>query len=188
MSASDERGLNNGQPGDDPTEMGSAGVDVTAVPRSERTARGIVRFHAVIRLDAPVDDYQPPSSRFTAAMLCDAIGQAASAVTVTTGSTGPVIRLTFGPQTDARAIRHSNDLPGTGQALSGQAVANYIAKYATKSLAVPGLPDKRFRTAFDLTGLRCSRHHKQMITTACQLGSRHATGDPRFRHWAHMLG
>ena len=27
-----------------------------------------------------------------------------------------------------------------------------------------------------------------MITTAWQLGSRHATGDPRFRQWAHMLG
>ena len=30
--------------------------------------------------------------------------------------------------------------------------------------------------------------YKQMITTAWQLGSKHATGDPRFRQWAHMLG
>ncbi len=27
-----------------------------------------------------------------------------------------------------------------------------------------------------------------MITTAWQLGARTATGDPRFRQWAHMLG
>ena len=27
-----------------------------------------------------------------------------------------------------------------------------------------------------------------MITTAWQLGSRRATGQPRFRQWAHMLG
>ena len=27
-----------------------------------------------------------------------------------------------------------------------------------------------------------------MITTAWQLGARQATGDPRFRQWAHMLG
>jgi hypothetical protein len=67
-------------------------------------------------------------------------------------------------------------------------VANYIAKYATKTLTVPGLPDKRLRTAFDISGLRCSRHYQRMITTAWQLGSRHATGDPRFRQWAHMLG
>jgi hypothetical protein len=39
-----------------------------------------------------------------------------------------------------------------------------------------------------MMGLRCSAHYKRMITTAWQLGSKHATGDPRFRQWAHMLG
>ena len=152
---------------------------------AEYQARGVVHFHAVIRLDAPGDDYQPPPARYTAAMLCDAIGQAASAATVITGSG---VRLGFGSQTDARPIRHSPDLPGTGQALSGQAVANYIAKYATKTLTVPGVPDTRIRTAFDLQGLRCSRHYREMITAAWQLGSRQETGEPRFRQWAHMLG
>jgi hypothetical protein len=163
-------------------------VRIRFVKVAEYQARGIVHFHAVIRLDAPGDAYQPPPGRYTAALLCDAIGQAAAATTVTTGPPGPAVRLTFGPQTDARPIRHGNDLPGTGQDLSAPAVANYIAKYATKSLAVPGVPDKRIRTAFDLRGLRCSRHYQQMITTAWQLGGRHATGDPRFRQWAHMLG
>ena len=159
---------------------------------AEYQARGIVHFHAVIRLDAPGQDYQPPPARYTARMLCDAIRQATAAVTLTVspGPAGPAVRLTFGaPQgTDARPIRHGDDLPGTGHGLSAQAVANYIGKYATKSLAVPGVPDKRIRTAFDLRGLRCSRHYQQMITTAWQLGGRHATGDPRFRQWAHMLG
>ena len=152
---------------------------------AEYQARGVVHFHAVIRLDAPGDDYQPSPARYTAAMLCDAIGQAATAATVITGSG---VRLGFGAQTDARPIRHSPDLPGTGQALSGQAVANYIAKYATKTLTVPGVPDTRIRTAFDLKGLRCSRHYREMITAAWQLGSRQETGEPRFRQWAHMLG
>jgi hypothetical protein len=109
---------------------------------AEYQARGVVHFHAVIRLDAPGDDYQPPPARYTAALLCDAIGQAASIATVSiaTVSTGSGLRLGFGAQTDARAIRHTSDLPGTGQALSGQAVANYIAKYATKTLTVPGVP------------------------------------------------
>ncbi len=62
------------------------------------------------------------------------------------------------------------------QALSAPAVANYIAKYATKTLTVPGVPDKRIRTAFDLQGLRCSRHYQRMITTAWQLGAHRATG------------
>ena len=152
---------------------------------AEYQARGIVHFHAVIRLDAPGQDYQPPPARYTVVMLCDAIDQAASTATVTTGSG---LRLGFGAQTDARAIRHSSDLPGTGQALSGQAVANYIAKYATKTLTVPGVPDTRIRTAFDLQGLRCSHHYREMITAAWRLGARDATGEPRFRQWAHMLG
>ena len=71
---------------------------------AEYQARGVVHFHAVIRLDAPGEDYQPPPARYTAALLCDAIGQAATAATVVTGSG---VRLGFGPQTDARPIRHS---------------------------------------------------------------------------------
>jgi hypothetical protein len=67
-------------------------------------------------------------------------------------------------------------------------VANYIAKYATKILTVPGVPDNRIRTAFDLQGLRCSHHYQRMITTAWRLGAHRATGDERFRQWAHMLG
>ena len=152
---------------------------------AEYQERGIVHFHAVIRLDAPGQDYQPSPARYTAVMLCDAIGQAASTATVTTGSG---LRLSFGTQTDARLIRHASDLPGTGQALSGQAVANYIAKYATKTLTVPGVPDTRIRTAFDLRGLRCSRHYREMITAAWRLGARDVTGEPRFQQWAHMLG
>jgi len=164
-------------------ELGAV-LRIRYVKVAEYQARGVVHFHAVIRLDAPGDDYQPPPARYTAALLCDAIGQAAT-VTVVTGSG---VRLGFGAQTDARAIRRSSELPGTGQALSGQAVANYIAKYATKTLTVPGVPDTRIRTAFELQGLRCSRHYREMITAAWRLGSRQETGEPRFRQWAHMLG
>jgi len=44
---------------------------------AEYQARGVVHFHAVIRLDAPGAGYQPPPARYSAAPLCDAIGQAA---------------------------------------------------------------------------------------------------------------
>ena len=63
---------------------------------------------------------------------------------------------------------------GTGQPLDGQAVANYIAKYATKTLTAPGVPDARIRHASEITSLRCSAHYRQMITTAWQLGARQA--------------
>ena len=63
-----------------------------------------------------------------------------------------------GPGRDARlrpADRHPDHpsrqrLPGTGQALNGAAVANYIAKYATKTLTAPGLPSQRLRREADI--------------------------------------
>jgi hypothetical protein len=140
----------------------------------------VVHFHAVIRLDAPGEDHQPPAAPYTAALLCDAIDQAA-AVRLAIDHDGQVLALSFGPQTDTRIIRHGPDLPGTGQALNGQAVANYIAKYATKTLTAPGLPTCRIRTEADIADLRCSAHYRRLITTAWQLG-------PRCRAWAHMLG
>ena len=148
---------------------------------AEYQARGIVHFHAVIRLDAPGEDYQPPPATYTADLLCDAIGMAAAAAALVVDHQGQAVRLGFGAQTDTRIIRHGHDLPGTGQALDGQAVANYIAKYATKTLAAPGLPSHRIRSEADLDRLRCSAHYRRLITTAWQLGT-------RFRAWAHMLG
>ena len=164
-------------------------VRMRYVKVAEYQARGVVHFHAVIRLDAPGDDYRPPPG-IDADMLCDAIRQAAAAVSLTVlAGTGPDVRLTFGaPQgTDTRPIRH-RDLAGSGHPLGHQAVANYIAKYATKTLTVPGLPAQRLRHQIDIDALRCSAHYKRMITSAWQLGSRRAGGQSRFRTWAHMLG
>ena len=153
---------------------------------AEYQARGVVHFHAVIRLDAAAEDYQPPAGAYTADLLCDAIDQAAAAVRLVIDHDGQAVALGFGPQTDRRVIRHGAELPGTGLALNGQAVANYIAKYATKTISAHGLPSQRLRGEVDLGNLRCSAHYRAMITAAWQLGgTRH---DTRFRAWAHMLG
>ena len=119
-------------------------------------------------------------------MLCDAIGQAAALATLTVDHDGHAVTLGFGAQTDTRIIRPSSQLPGTGQALDGQAIANYIAKYATKTLTAPGLPSQRLRCDGDLGHLRCTPHYRRMITAAWQLGS--TRPGSRCRAWAHMLG
>ncbi len=80
-----------------------AAVRIRYVKVAEYQARGVVHFHAVIRLDAAGDGYQPPPGRYTAALLADAIDQAAAAVTLVTGPAGPAIRLGFGTQTDTGA-------------------------------------------------------------------------------------
>ena len=161
-------------------------VRIRFVKVAEYQARGVVHFHAVIRLDAPGEDYRPPAAPYNADLLCDAIGQAAALASLVIDHHGQAVSLGFGAQTDTRIIRHGTALPGTGQALDGQAVANYIAKYATKTLTARGLPSQRLRHEADLEHLRCPAHYRRMITAAWQLG-----GNPdaaRCRAWAHMLG
>src|SRR4029077_4214914 len=116
------------------------------------------------------EGYEPPPAFYTADMLCDAIDLAAAAAAVVIEHEDQAVRLGFGTQTDTRIIRHGHDLPGTGQALNGAAVANYIAKYATKTLTAPGLPSHRLHNETDLERLRCPAHYRQLITTAWQLG------------------
>ena len=160
-------------------------VRIRFVKVAEYQARGVVHFHAVIRLDAPGVDYQPPTASYTADLLCDAIDQAAAAVALAAEHGDQVVMLGFGAQTDRRPLRRDT-IVSTGKPLDAEAVANYIAKYATKTLTAPGVPDTRIRHATEITGLRCSAHYRAMITTTWQLGgNRH---DTRFRAWAHMLG
>jgi hypothetical protein len=160
-------------------------VCIRFVKVAEYQARGIVHFHAVIRLDAPAEDYRPPAARYTADLLGDAIDQAAAAVAVPVEHDGQVVTLTFGPQTDTRPVRR-DAIVATGKPLNADAVANYIAKYVTKSVDVPGMPDARIRHLSEIGALRCPAHHKRMILTAWQLG--HTRRDDRFRLHAHMLG
>jgi hypothetical protein len=93
---------------------------------------------------------------------------------VDVGNTDRTLLLRFGAQTDTKVIRS-----GTETALGRNAVANYIAKYATKDSAVPGMPDYRLRSAADLMTLHCPPHTRRMIETAWGLG---------YRRWAHPLG
>ena len=162
-----------------------AQLSIRFVKVAEYQARGVVHFHAVIRLDAPGEDYQPPPAAYTADVLCDAISQAAAAVRLPIEHDGQVVTVGFGPQTDRRPV-HRGTIVATGKPLNAQAVVNYIAKYATKTLTAPGVPDARIRHASEITALRCPAHYRAMITAAWQLGRR----DPaaRLRAWAHMLG
>ncbi len=147
---------------------------------AEYQARGIVHFHA--------EHYQPPPGHYTTGLLCEAIEHAAASVSLDAGD-GPHTRvLRFGAQTDTRPIRRAPEITATGHGLSVQAVANYIAKYATKTLNAPGVPHRPIRDTLRINRLPCSPHYRQMIRTAWDLGCPRALGDPRFRRWAHMLG
>lgn len=145
----------------------------------EYQARGVIHFHAVIRLDANVKDetaFVHPGPLWTAEHLKKAVelaaAQASALCPVPAAGRPALVR--FGPQTDVRIVRS-----GTGHALSREAVANYIAKYVTKSVGIPGLPPRPIRHLSEIASLRCSAHHKRMIQTAWDLG---------FRRYAHQFG
>ena len=158
---------------------------------AEYQHRGVVHFHAVIRLDAPGDDYQPPPTALTAMLLSDAIHAASQAVALPVSRTpdGPPVQLTFGTSqgTDVRIVATS-DLAVSGRALSAASVANYIAKYATKTLDAPGLPARPLALQAQIDGLHCASHYRRMMHAAWNLASTAATGDPRLRRAAHQLG
>jgi hypothetical protein len=176
---------------------------------AEYQARGVVHYHAIIRLDAPGQD-QPPPPRYTAALLADAIRHAAAAVFLDTAahltrlnlkaagtddtSAVPVVGaelariLRFGTQVDVRTVHAGTGLPGTGSELSAQAVANYIAKYATKTISASGLPDRPVCGPKAIAALRCATHYKRLISDCWELSKHPATAQLGLNRWTHMLG
>jgi hypothetical protein len=103
---------------------------------------------------------------------------------------GPYLTRTlrFGTQVDTRTVRAGADLPGTGRELSAQAVANYIAKYATKTISASGFPDQPVRGPAAIAALRCSAHYKRLISVCWELGKDHAAAQLALNRWTHMLG
>jgi hypothetical protein len=113
---------------------------------AEYQRRGVIHFHALIRLDGPPtdDDRWPvPSVHLSADELCDLLRSAAAAVRYTSPADGPrlpPLELRFGAQVDARIVHDlaERDDPENGD-LHPETVAAYIAKYATKATAIdPG--------------------------------------------------
>ena len=105
---------------------------------AEYQARGVVHFHALIRLDGlrSKEGFEPAPTGFDAARLATLIRDASAAVRymaspVHAGDTARV--LSFGAQTDARPVRVSRRPDDPEQALAPEQVAGYLAKYATKS-------------------------------------------------------
>src|SRR5215471_5204769 len=102
-----------------------------------------------------------------------------AAVTAADSNLGRILR--FGTQIDTRVI-HS------GGALSAQAVANYIAKYATKTTGAPGLPNRPVYGPAAIARLRCADHYKRLISTCWELGKHPAAAPFGLNRWTHMLG
>jgi hypothetical protein len=150
---------------------------------AEYQRRGVVHLHAVIRLDGPDGPASPPPTWAATDMLTTAVQGAAPAVTVRLSAFAgePVRVLRWGRQLDVRPIT-------TGGDLTEQAVAAYVAKYATKAAECVGTLDRRIQPLEDLGALGLREHPRRLIAECFRLGTLAHLAKLRLTHWAHMLG
>ncbi|WP_405657263.1 replication initiator protein RepSA [Streptomyces sp. RK9] len=151
---------------------------------AEYQKRGAVHFHAVIRLDGPEGPDTPPPSWASVGLLTDAIRAAAARVSVDVPRVGtlPARNLRWGEQLDVQPIGAF----GHGEEITEQAVASYVAKYATKAAETTGTVDRRVGNKECLTLLGVADHPRRLIETCLDLHA--AYPDRKLRDWAHMLG
>ncbi|MGI5515044.1 replication initiator protein RepSA [Streptomyces sp. CA-106131] len=154
---------------------------------AEYQKRGAVHFHAVIRFDGPEGPEgpdSPPPAWATLDLLTDAIHAAAARVSVDVPPAGdqPARTLRWGTQLDVQPIGAFGD----GEDITEQAVASYVAKYATKAAETTGTVDRRVGNKEALTLLGVSDHPRRLIEACLDLHPLYP--DRKLRDWAHMLG
>ncbi|MEV4890046.1 replication initiator [Nonomuraea sp. NPDC055795] len=154
-------------------------VRISFAKVAEFQRRGVIHFHAVIRLDGPEGPDTPPPSWATLEALADAVQHAAGAVSVIVPTVVQPFR--WGRQLDIRPITTYGEM-------TDQAVAGYVAKYATKAAECVGTLDRRINPHEDLTALPIREHARRLIAECLSLGQLHELAGLRMTQWAHMLG
>jgi hypothetical protein len=163
---------------------------------AEYQTRGLIHFHALIRLDAidPADPETPlpPPLGITAADLDQVITTAAVSTTFTTPphpSNPDGWLLSWGAQLDIRPVSFTG-------ALTDTAVAGYLAKYASKSTEATGHISGRITTDTIGAYADMATHIGRLVRTCWTLGHRPDEAHPadwkatygRLRRWAHLFG
>lgn len=150
---------------------------------AEYQRRGVVHFHAIIRLDGPGGPTTTPPAWATQALLFAAINHAARAVRLDTPAAPglPTRRLTWGRELDIRPVATTGELTDTR-------VAAYVAKYATKAAECTGTLDRRITPDDHLADLPIRDHARRHIAECIRLSKLPGLEDLRLDAWAHMLG
>lgn len=157
---------------------------------AEFQRRGLIHFHAIFRLDGD-DPAHPertiqPHPAITADVLAGLIRQVAAAAwfaTIAHPARPGGWDIRWGAQVDPRVVR----LTGDGQ-VTDVAVASYLAKYATKSTELAGMPPGRI-SAGNVAAYADKRTHQGRLISAClKIGAHPHEDYQALRRWAHMLG
>ncbi|WP_436996039.1 replication initiator protein RepSA [Streptomyces sp. enrichment culture] len=153
---------------------------------AEFQKRGAVHFHAVIRLDGPDGPEDSPPAWATVQLLTDAVRAAIAhpytTITVPAAADQPTRTLRWGTQLDIRPIRAFE----AGTDISEQAVASYVAKYATKAAETTGTLDRRIGELSELDRHQVPEHAQRLIRACKHLDPIYP--ERRLWAWAHMLG
>jgi hypothetical protein len=170
-------------------------VRISFAKVAEYQKRGAVHFHAVIRLDAATGCgcpacVLPPPEEFTAALLEQAVKEAAATVAVACPPVdedqGVTLMARWGEQLHVRHITLGVD--EDDKRLSAEQVAGYVAKYATKSTEALGVTLDHRIGEVELKGLDVPAHVAELVRACWELGARPSLVRLRLRKWAHMLG
>jgi hypothetical protein len=144
---------------------------------AEFQARGIVHYHAIIRLDGPHGPDTQPQVSMAAEDLAVLVKDAAASISVVAEHPdGHGLRLRWGTQTHTRVIDHGADRDMTGTSSSPahpEQIAGYLAKYLTKATEEFGLPAHVTHPGHALTA-GASDHVVRIIRTAWTL-AKHTT-------------
>ncbi|MBB3051145.1 hypothetical protein FHS23_002168 [Prauserella isguenensis] len=155
---------------------------------AEYQRRGLIHFHAVVRIDGPEGAIDPPPAWATPDLLEDALLAAVAAVSVSIARPdGAPLVLEWGDQVDVRHIESGSGDTDRGR-VTDEGIAGYIAKYATKGTGKSEAADRPIRSQRDIDHLRISEHHRRMVQTCWDLGGLADYEDLNLRRWAHMLG
>jgi replication initiator protein RepSA len=170
-------------------------VRISYAKVAEYQRRGAVHFHAVIRLDARTACgcpacVLPPSEEFTAALLEEAVKEAAATVAVACPAVnedqGLTLTARWGEQLHIRHI--TRDDGHDDKRLLAEQVAGYVAKYATKSTEALGVTLDHRICEVELEDLDLPAHVAELVRACWELGGRPSLTSLRLRKWAHMLG
>jgi hypothetical protein len=161
----------------------AAQVRVSFAKVAEYQRRGVVHFHAIIRVDGPAGPTTPPPVWATLTLLTAAIDQAARTVHLETPTVPglPAHTLAWGRETDTQPITTTGEL-------TDAKVAAYVAKYVTKAAECTGTLDRRLTAADKLADFPVREHARRLIAECLRLGKLPGLEDLRLNVWAHMLG
>ncbi|WP_329128152.1 replication initiation protein [Streptomyces caniferus] len=152
---------------------------------AEYQKRGAIHFHAVIRFDGPDGPDTVPPAWATHDLLTDALSTAAARAEIVLSPVGdqPERVLRWGTQLDVQRIGAF----GAGEDLTEQAVASYVAKYATKAAETTGTVDRRIGEMHELDKHPDLPDHTRRLIRACRDLDELYPGRKLWQ-WAHMLG